>query len=192
MAERNKHIRQALIEAGIREINIHGVTAFSIRRVAQACGVSCAAPYKHFKDKREFILAIIKFVNEQWYERQQQILTGVKAAGGGLRQQIVAISVQYIRFLMDKPHFRSILMLKDEQFDNTYHRVRGQLSSTTQQLAAAYFAERGVDQAVQDRMFFVIRSLIFGAVLRFDIGEMPYSDESMALIEASIDREFDL
>ena len=52
MAERVKNMRQLLIEAGIEEINRSGVTDFSVRRVAMECGVSCAAPYKHFKDRR--------------------------------------------------------------------------------------------------------------------------------------------
>ena len=64
MAEKGSGTRQALILAGIDEINAHGVAAFSVRRVAQACHVSCAAPYKHFRDKREFIAAIIDHVNE--------------------------------------------------------------------------------------------------------------------------------
>ena len=86
MAERIKNMRQLLIEAGIEEINRSGVAEFSVRRVAQACGVSCAAPYKHFKDRREFIAAIIEYVNEQWYERQEMILA---QCTGGLREQIV-------------------------------------------------------------------------------------------------------
>ena len=51
MAERTGNLREELIRAGIDEINIHGANGFSIRRIATACGVSSAAPYKHFKDK---------------------------------------------------------------------------------------------------------------------------------------------
>ena len=70
MSVRVKNMREVLLMAGISEINTQGVTGFSIRRVATACGVSCAAPYKHFKDKKEFIAAIIEFVNEEWRQRQ--------------------------------------------------------------------------------------------------------------------------
>ena len=86
MAERKKNLREELILAGIEEINIHGANGFSFRRVAEACHVSSAAPYKHFKDKKEFITAIIDYVNAQWRERQDQILAG---CGGDLRRQIV-------------------------------------------------------------------------------------------------------
>ena len=100
MAAKGSGTRQALILAGIDEISAHGATEFSVRRVAQACHVSCAAPYKHFKDKREFIAAIIDHVNEQWAARQEQVLA---ACGESLRQQIVAVSVAYVRFLMENP-----------------------------------------------------------------------------------------
>ena len=90
MAERVKNMRQLLIEAGIEEINRVGVADFSVRRVAQACGVSCAAPYKHFKDRREVVAAISAYVNGQWHVRQEEILA---VCTGCLREQIVEIVV---------------------------------------------------------------------------------------------------
>ena len=102
--------------AGIDEINTHGIANFSIRRVATACDVSCAAPYRHFKDKNGLIAAIIDYVNEQWAQRQEEILKG---CGSSLREQIIEISLGYIRFLMEKPYYRSVLMLKDEELTKT-------------------------------------------------------------------------
>ena len=192
LAERNKNIRQELILAGIQEINENGVTGFSIRRVAEACNVSCAAPYRHFKDKREFIAAIIGYVNEQWRERQVEVLDEVEKSGGGIRQKIVAVLVQYIRFLMDKPSYRSILLLKDDQFDNIYHKMRGQLSSQSQLLEQEFFAQSGMDAATQKRKLFTVRALMFGAIFMFDTGELVYNDETMKMIEYTVDREFDM
>ena len=189
MAERIKNIRQVLVEAGIREISVHGIHGFSVRRVAEAVGVSCAAPYKHFKDKREFIAAIIEYVNEQWGQRQQEVLA---LCGGGLREQIVTVSVEYVRFLMEKPYFRSILMLKDAEFDNLYHRMRGQMSSRSQQLEQAYFAQGSMDEATQRRKLHVVRALIFGTVFLFDTGELAYTPEALENLRQSLDREFDL
>lgn len=189
MAERVKNMRQLLIRAGISEINTHGVTQFSIRRVAEACGVSCAAQYKHFKDKREFIAAIIEYVNEQWRLRQQEVLD---ACSESLREQIVEVSVNYVRFLMEKPYYRSILMLKDEEFDNIYHKVRGQMSSRSQQMEADFFAESGWDRATIKRKLHVVRAMLFGTVFMFDTGELVYCDEVMENVRYNIDREFDL
>ena len=56
---RRRNTREELIKAGVEEINRYGVAGFSMRRIAQLCGVSCGAPYKHFGDRKEFIAAII-------------------------------------------------------------------------------------------------------------------------------------
>lgn len=189
MAERIKNMRQLLIEAGIEEINRSGVAEFSVRRVAQACGVSCAAPYKHFKDRREFIAAIIEYVNEQWYERQEMILA---ACTDGLRQQIVEIVVGYVRFLVEKPWFRSILMLKDEEFENLYHKARGQMSSRSQKLEAEYFAESGWSEEKIKRKLHIVRAILFGTVFLIETGEVAFSEQVLENIRNAVDREFDL
>lgn len=189
MAERQKNMRELLVLAGIAEINRSGVTGFSIRRVADSCGVSCAAPYKHFKDKREFIAAIIEYVNGQWAQRQQEILA---RCGNSLREQIVEVCEGYVRFLMEKPFYRSILMLKDEEFDNIYHRQRGQMSSRSQQLEADFFAQCGWDRATFKRKLHMVRALLFGTVYMYDTGEILYNDETIANMRHCIDREFDL
>lgn len=189
MAVRERNTRERLILAGIEEINTHGITEFSIRRIAAACGVSCAAPYKHFKDKREFIAAVIDHVNSLWHQRQQQVLAGCRDS---LRERIVEVCVQYVVFLMENPHFRGILMLKDNQFDNLYHRVRGQMSSTMQQLQSEFFAQSGYDGPTIRRKLLLVRSTIYGSMFLFDAGELAYNQESIDHIRYNINREFDL
>lgn len=189
MPPRQTNMRQALISAGIEEINANGVHQFSIRRVASACNVSCAAPYKHFRDKQDFIVAIIEYVNDQWHIRQQAVLD---ACGGSLRERIVEITVQYIRFLMEKPYYRAILMLKDDGFDNLYHRTKGQMHSLAQRLQEEYFYSMGFDKATCRRKLLLVRSMIFGSVFLFDSGELEYSEETVEHIRRTIDREFDL
>ena len=181
--------REDLIKAGIQEINKHGIAGFSMRRIADDCGLSCGAPYKHFENRKDFIAAVIEYVNGLWRVRQQELLDQY---AGDLRRQIVEMSVGYVEFLMEHPHYRSILMLKDEEFDNTYHRLRGELSSPTQQLAQQFFDSVGMDDFTSRRKVYVVRSLIFGAVILMDNGEMAYNQETLEFIRFSINREFDL
>ena len=54
----HKDLRNALIEKGIEIVNIEGMQAFSLRKVATACGVSHAAPYSHFQNKEELLEAM--------------------------------------------------------------------------------------------------------------------------------------
>ena len=183
---KRRNTRQELIEAGIAEINRYGVTDFSMRRIAQTCGVSCGAPYKHFGDRKEFIAAVIEHVNGQWKERQTVLL---ETYAGDTKAQIVEMSTGYVQFLVENPHLRAILTLKDEEFDNVYHKMRGELSSPTQQLIQRYCEENAIPPEVRRRKVYVIRSLIFGAAIQFDNGELEYGPDTLQIVHDSIQRE---
>ena len=43
----HKNLKNDLIEKGIELVNKNGINQLSLRKVAQACGVSHAAPYSH-------------------------------------------------------------------------------------------------------------------------------------------------
>ncbi|MBE6031743.1 MAG: TetR/AcrR family transcriptional regulator [Clostridiales bacterium] len=186
-APQNVHDR--LIIAGLEELNKHGIQNFSVRRIASACGVSCAAPYKHFTDKQDFIAAIIHYCNSQWKIRQRKIVDLYPAPR---RKQILEISLEYIRFLVENPHFRSILMMKDAQLDNEYAVLRGKMSRLAIRLIRRYCKEVGMSEQTAMVKTYIVRSLIYGAALMFDNGEMEYNDENMQAVALAIDREFDL
>lgn len=95
--------------------------------------------------------------------------------------QIVEMSTGYVQFLAENPHLRAILTLKDRDFDNVYHRVRGELSSPTQRLIQRYCQEEQLDEETRQRKVYVVRSLIFGAAIQFDNGELPYSEHTLKM-----------
>ena len=182
-------LKEKLIVAGINEINYHSIADFSIRRVAAVCGVSSAAPYKHFKSKQEFIAGIINFVNDDWNRRQQKILSDKSLT---TRQLLVEFSVEYVKFLVDNPFLRSILMYKDESFDSHYKKLRGKMSEQSEFLVNKYCSEVGMDTETRKRKLYVVRALIYGAALMFDNNEMEFNDENISFVRRNIDREFDL
>jgi AcrR family transcriptional regulator len=185
-----KSLRGQLIEAGIYELNRYGVQNFSVRRIAERCGVSCAAPYKHFKDKYKFIAAIIEYINSIWAERQREVLENYSASP--TREKIIAIGMDYIRFLVENPYFRSILMLTNKDFDSEYVQLRGQLSNISKDLVAVYCSEVGMSDKNRIIKTFIVRSLLYGAALMFDNGELEYNEENMAAVAEAVNREFDL
>ncbi|MGM9521203.1 MAG: TetR/AcrR family transcriptional regulator [Oscillospiraceae bacterium] len=189
MASRVKNLREELILAGIREINANGIQNFSVRRVAMACGVSCATPYKHFKDRQSFIAEIIGYINGIWAQRQKEVIS---RAGDSTREKLLEISKEYIRFLVENPYFRSILMLKDESFDGRYAGVKGRISPVSQQLINQYCEEEHIPEKTARLKTFIVRSLIYGAALMFDNEEIEYNEENMSLVAYAIDREFEL
>ena len=187
MAEHHRNLRDELIQAGIDEINIHGANSFSFRRVADSCHVSSAAPYRHFKDKKEFISAIVDFVNNQWFVVQDEVLA---TCGDDPRDQLVTVAVNYIKFLMENPHYRQILMLKNADFDNLFHRKRGEINSRTQQIMLRVREKYNLSDDVWHRKSLMVRSLLFGAVFMFDSGEFKYTEQSLEDLRYTIDREF--
>ena len=73
--------------AALDEVEEVGFARFSLRRVANACGVSTAAPYKHFKNKRELIEAILRHINAEWRRRQDEALNRL---AGDVRLRVLA------------------------------------------------------------------------------------------------------
>lgn len=189
MGSASRNLREELVQAGIREINKNGIHGFSVRRVASACGVSCATPYKYFEDRREFVAGIIEYINGQWILRLNSILSQNST---NTRKQLLAISMEYIKFLVENPHFRSILMLKDEAFDARYAGIRGPLSRTTQELVDKYCRQVNMPERTKKLKLYIVRSLIYGAALMFDNDEIEYNEENLALVSYAIDREFEL
>ena len=185
--ETTRDLRQDLIEAGIEEINMYGANDFSVRRVANACGVSTAAPYKHFKDKKEFIGAIIDFVNEQWAVEQDRLLA---SCADDPRTQMVTVATGYIKFLMEKPYYRQTLMLKNAEFDNLYHRKRGEINSRTEQIMQRVKEAYHLSDEKWERKALMVRSLLFGSVFMFDSGEFEYNEKALENLRYIIDREF--
>lgn len=61
-------LRKALIENGIEFINQYGEEKLSLRKIAEKCGVSNAAPYAHFKDKDDFINAMQGYVMDSFMD----------------------------------------------------------------------------------------------------------------------------
>jgi len=180
------NLRDKLLDVGMAELNEFGYQNFSVRRIAAKCGVSCAAPYKHFKDKHSYVAAILEHINRRWTARQETIIETYK---GVWQRQIVEVCLEYIRFLVEVPYFRSAIMLKDEGFDEEFNRPRGRLSDASRALIERCCEEHGVSEDVKKAKVYIIRSLIYGAALMFDNGEFEYSEENMAIVRATIERE---
>ena len=182
--------RDQLILAGVEELNQHGIQGFSTRRVAKNCGVSCAAPYKHFKDTKEFIAEILKYINRQYNERQKETLK--KYAHCDSRTQLLQVALDYIRFFAENPQFRRVVMQNFKDCDESFRSLRGQLSYQIYKIVSRYCRDVGMPDDVRLRKTFLVRSVIYGAALFFDTGELEYNEENMRMVAEMLDREFDL
>ncbi len=182
--------REQLILAGLEELYEHGIQNFSTRRVAKACGISCAAPYKHFKDTKEFIAEILRYINRLYDERQRETLE--QYAHCDSRTPLLQAGLVYIRFLVEYPQIRRALPLTFKDCDETFRSLRGQLSFRIYKLVAQYCREVRMPDDVRKRKTFFVRSIIYGAAQLFDNGDLEYTEENMDMVAALLNREFDL
>ena len=92
-------LSRALVQAGRRILEKEGPSALSLRAVAREAGVSPAAPYHHFKDKSELLLAV---ASEGWHELGEAI-AAARAAAPEPRRAIGEIGFAYVCFARRNP-----------------------------------------------------------------------------------------
>lgn len=90
-------LRRALIDAAERVLATEGPQALSLRAVAREAGVSPAAPYHHFKDKSDLLLAIAENGFEQLGEAMRN---GVAPTEDG---KLAGIGRAYVKFARENP-----------------------------------------------------------------------------------------
>jgi AcrR family transcriptional regulator len=94
-------LREALIVAGLTLLNEEGVAGVDLRKVARMAGVSHAAPYRHFADKRALIAAIAEHGFAQLTATMQAVMAEVETDDG--RAQFLALGQAYVAFALAHP-----------------------------------------------------------------------------------------
>lgn len=173
----NISVREQLILAGIAELQAHGIADFSLRRVATACNVSCAAPYKHFEGKEQLISAIFTYINDQLNLFLQQI---AEIFSEDPKRQLIESGISYIRFCLANPHFKAIMTLSEESLP---------LKDIVHPLLVECLPH--ISPAELIRRELLIRSLIYGSAVMIHSGELENSDETINNIRKSLERTID-
>ena len=169
-------VREQLITAGIAELEAHGIADFSLRRVANYCNISCAAPYKHFKSKEALIESIFDYIESQL----NLLLDQVSAVYSDPKTGTVEICIAYIRFCIANPHFRAVLMLSGRSLPLA-KRIADNMKKCFPDMDATERADRG----------YVIRSIAYGSALLLESGELEYSDHIIKRIRENLLRELE-
>ncbi len=99
-------LRNALIEESFRMINTSGEDSLSMRKLAEKCGVSMAAPYAHFKNKEEMINAIKRYVEDSF---TTYLETAVNQCEDDIEKKIITLGNAYITFFIDNPEYFTFL-----------------------------------------------------------------------------------
>ena len=148
-------VRDRLIIAGINELWERGIKDFSLRRVALAAEVSCAAPYRHFKDKDEFVAEIIKYIASKWELLCRQIEAVYK---DDLSRRIIELSVSNMRFWLANPNYRSVFMTVTPSGVDVFSMFDSSLMSALSE----WCREKGADYESKK---YALRALIYGTLM---------------------------
>lgn len=179
-------VRERLIAEGIRVLSEEGVNNLSLRRIAQACGVSCAAPYRHFRDKDDFLLAVADAAHDEWLLRQSQ---AILAVGDDTAMQLRVICKEYLRFLRDNPNFCTLILQKDENAGRWHLSRMFDRSSVTKDLIDRYAEEYGLsDEEIYNRIY-ALRALFYGASRMNQHPDTPLTESIVSLLCNIIDSQ---
>ena len=168
-------LKNRLIIAGIEEISTHGIADFSLRRVAARCEASCAAPYRHFKNREEFIREIIAYIHSRFELLSNKI---TELYRGDTPRMLVELCVAYIRFLTANANYRAALSASGEQLGGGGAFLSAPLE--------AYCREAGIDPASAGRLSYTLHAVIYGTVSMLECGELSNDEASFKLIRETI------
>jgi AcrR family transcriptional regulator len=91
-------LRETLLRAAERMADADVSGGFSLRELAREAGVSHAAPYRHFRDRDELVLALA----ERW---MGQFVAAQEAAvgSGDARADLLGVGSAYVRWAVEHP-----------------------------------------------------------------------------------------
>ena len=185
--EGNSISRERLIHAGIQELEENGLSSFSLRRVAQRCGVSCAAPYKHFKDKGALIQAIAEQYNAQWTRRQARVL---ESSGDDISLCLREICKEYLRFLLDNPNFCTLATQMDAATSKWHLSHLLNQSSPSKKLIEEYCRVHHMAPETAQVKINLLRGLLFGVAMMVGTGELCLDESTLEALYREINNAF--
>jgi AcrR family transcriptional regulator len=90
-------LRAALVAHATAILRKEGPEALTLRAVARAAGVSEAAPYRHFANRRELVAAVAA----AGFRRMQEAMMAAMQKGG--REGLRGVATAYVRFALQNP-----------------------------------------------------------------------------------------
>lgn len=189
MKEKSYHhgdLRRALIETGIDFIKEKGEEALSLRKIAEMCGVSNAAPYAHFKNKDEFIAAVQRYVMDLFAAALEKTIGEYKDSPSLLP----ILGKTYVMFFYRNPFYYDFLFSRKNisiklSLDNTDTEENPPLAILQRTAASVFSKVKLPEKVIQDKMI-AMWALVHGLAAIVTMPNIEYDDNWEKRIEEII------
>jgi AcrR family transcriptional regulator len=177
-------LKAALVDAAVEILRAQGPQALTLRAVARRVGVSQAAPYRHFADRR----ALVAAVAEQGFRRlQQAMLARMHTAQEGGRVGLKQVALAYVEFGLANPAeyrvmFGPEVAITDDlpELRKTARSVLGFVAEGIRQLQDAGLVGAGDPWLIAVTIWSTVHGLVMLTLDRQTAGVAPNVD---ALVE---------
>jgi AcrR family transcriptional regulator len=117
VAEESTGLRSQILNQATRLFVDRGYTSISMREIAEACGVTKAALYYHFKDKESLMLAIL----ESYLDEIEALIQASRSVTGTTREKI---NYMVRAILIQDPEKRALIRLASQEMSNLSPQTR--------------------------------------------------------------------
>ena len=102
-----RDLKTDLIKNGLHMIQEIGIEKLSLRKLAAQCNVSEAAPYSHFKNKDDLLLAIHEYITQQLQKCLETAYESTEKKDSP--EAIMNMGKAYVLFFMQYPEYYTFL-----------------------------------------------------------------------------------
>lgn len=180
-------LKQNLITQGLALMNRDGIEGFSIRKVADLCGVSHAAPYRHFKNKDELIHEIGQSV---WTSFSSALSKAVEEHPDDPTAQIVEMGVRYVRFLVEHPEYRFFIFSSDQAvpIDVGPSSIDSRVAAFNvfRRSAVNYLTAASIEESLHAEKTILMWSTVHGMALLIANKNLVYDGDYLAWVESML------
>lgn len=110
------NLKEELIERGLEYIARYGTESLSLRKLAEAAGVSPAAPYAHFTNKEAYLAAVREYITEKFYRALQEAADRCPEP----KRVLLEMGKSYVIFFCKNPLYYQFLFSRDDLETESY------------------------------------------------------------------------
>lgn len=156
---RLKDTKEHLIIQGIKILNEEGFDKLTLKKAAQNCGISIGAPYRHFRDKEEFMIAINIHILSQIMDLFQDINSDTVETG--FKKMMEGIT-NYFNLIYEHPEYIKIIVLYENNIIGTDNKPYNNIDKKIYDDFKNLFYKSNSNIEDYDITFMNIKAMILG------------------------------